>query len=491
MILANIIYIVSTWVAEQFPELDFSTVMFHIKVPLAGSNNDTFTSIIIRCLLLAPLPALIGLLFALKGASRDVIIFKIKKYTFRFPLNFWQKFFPLCCCFVLLCSVVFNGHFLGIDDYLRNQLDTSTIYENYYVSPSSANITFPAEKRNLIYIFMESMENTYSSPEYGGAEYDNFIPEMTQLQLDNTNFSVSDTLNGAFSLSGTTWTMGAMVAHTAGIPLNIPIDGNSMDAYSTFLPGACSIGDILASEGYEQVFLLGSDVVFGGRKLYMTQHGNYTLKDYNYAIEQGLIPPDYHVFWGYEDQKLYSFAKDELLRLSSSEQPFNLTLLTVDTHFIGGYVCDLCQNTYEDDQYANVISCASRQLSDFIAWIQEQPFYENTTIVISGDHPTMDSAYIETTLGDSAIDYPRTVYTVIINPANEYTLNYDRIYTTFDLYPTTLASLGVQIEGNRLALGTNLFSDTPTLAEELGIKQLDEELSKTSRYYSKYLLYSK
>lgn len=37
-----------------------------------------------------------------------------------------------------------------------------------------------------------------------------------------------------------------------------------------------------------------------------------------------------------------------------------------------------------------------------------------------------------------------------------------------DLFPTMLASLGVQIEGNRLGLGTNLFSDKKTLMKELG-----------------------
>ena len=36
-----------------------------------------------------------------------------------------------------------------------------------------------------------------------------------------------------------------------------------------------------------------------------------------------------------------------------------------------------------------------------------------------------------------------------------------------DMFPTTLASLGAVIDGDRLGLGTNLFSDKPTLAENL------------------------
>ena len=33
---------------------------------------------------------------------------------------------------------------------------------------------------------------------------------------------------------------------------------------------------------------------------------------------------------------LYEIAKDELLNLSQSGRPFNFTMLTVDTHHVGG-----------------------------------------------------------------------------------------------------------------------------------------------------------
>ena len=36
------------------------------------------------------------------------------------------------------------------------------------------------------------------------------------------------------------------------------------------------------------------------------------------------------------------------------------------------------------------------------------------------------------------------------------------------MFPTMLASIGVKIEGERLGLGTNLFSDKPTIMEENG-----------------------
>ena len=59
------------------------------------------------------------------------------------------------------------------------------------------------------------------------------------------------------------------------------------------------------------------------------------------------------------------------------------------------------------------------------------------------------------------------------------------------MFPTTLASMGIEIEGDRLGLGVNLFSDQPTLIQEYGIDQLNEELSSKSTFYNSELLYSK
>ena len=60
-----------------------------------------------------------------------------------------------------------------------------------------------------------------------------------------------------------------------------------------------------------------------------------------------------------------------------------------------------------------------------------------------------------------------------------------RNYTTFDNFPTTLAAMGVDIEGNRLGLGTNLYSAEQTLTEKVGIEQEEKELGKKSKLLNK------
>ena len=69
--------------------------------------------------------------------------------------------------------------------------------------------------------------------------------------------------------------------------------------------------------------------------------------------------------------------------------------------------------------------------------------------------------------------------------------NKNRSFSTMDMYPTILAAMGAKIEGDRLGLGTNLFSDKQTLMEELGFKTLDNELQKTSNYYNQKIINSR
>ena len=67
--------------------------------------------------------------------------------------------------------------------------------------------------------------------------------------------------------------MGAMFAHTSGLPLNISIHGNDMDTQEHFFPGITTLGDILSEAGYSQTLMIGSEATFGGRRLYFTEHG--------------------------------------------------------------------------------------------------------------------------------------------------------------------------------------------------------------------------
>lgn len=476
-VLGFILYNLGNWVLDTWGLLSIDEIIFHLKVPLEGTNSDVVLDGINACVPLAVLVLFLAifLIIGLKNKHGKCMI-------------------ALFLIAVIACGSAGKAAYkvydeLDVKEYLASQKKESHFIEQNYVDPRTTKITFPDKKRNLIYIYLESMESTFASKEDGGGMDFNCIPELTKLAEENTNFSNSDKLGGGYPAYGGTWTMAGIFSQTSGIPIKNSEQTDDVNAtlaeQSSFSSQARNLEDILADEGYNQCFMIGSDATFGGRRAYFESHGKGKTEicDYNTAKENGQIPEDYYVWWGYEDQKLFTNAQEKLTELSSKDEPFNFTMLTVDTHFEDGYVCEQCQNEFGDNQYANVMACSSRQVDAFVKWIQQQPFYENTTIVISGDHLTMDSDFCN----DVSEDYERSVYNVFINLPEDLDTSFEkthnREFATLDMFPTTLAAMGVKIEGDRLALGVNLFSDEQTLTEQYGRKGLDKELMKKSKFY--------
>lgn len=479
-LLGNLILFLTIWLSSKYDRISLDQVLFQLKTSAAGANSDIMNSAYIRVIL-----------FGILATVLEVILYQVISGKVRR----WQsirKYRNLCasqiCLYIrrrlvklsvwfFVASVLLFMIKLEVDRWITASMTNSLFIEGYYADPNEVELQFPQKKRNLIYIFLESMEFTFAEPGVAEKIVDNYIPELTQLAEENLSFG------GGLTYTGSTWTAAAMVTQTSGTMIKVPLTAENYGGEEEFVPGVVSIGEILEKEGYTQKLLIGSDGEFAERESYFTEHGNYEIIDIKALKAEGRLDEDYRVWWGFEDQKLFQFAKEELTELAESGEPFNFTMLTADTHFPDGYLCPLCENEYEE-QYANVLRCSSKQVYEFISWIQEQPFYENTTIVISGDHLTMDPAFLE----DLDENYTRKVYSCIINPAILPTAPGERKFGTFDMFPTTLAAMGVQIENNRLGLGTNLFSDRETLTEIFGFDRLDAELQKKSEFYNQQLL---
>lgn len=476
------------WLWKNLPWMDLPTIAFQMKVPLEGTEMGSFAGIILL--------DTVGSLSAAGAVTALTLLvrrWKRKKHaeTEKAVPKKSGRVFLLTSGILFAAALIALLCQLDVFGYLYRQCVKTKIYDDYYVDPAAVELSFPEKKRNLVYLYLESMELSFADAEHGGIAAENYIPKLTELSLTETDFAYGNEtgLNGVVSTTGTTWTIASLVAQTAGVPLSIPIGRNAMGkGYSSFLPGAHTLGDILRENGYRQMMIMGSDKAFSGMDVYLESHGDYEILDYYRALEEHRLPSDdYKVWWGYEDWYLFQFAKEELLSLAEGEQPFALTLMTMDTHRTDGYLCEHCPDTF-GNQYSNVIACSDTQITDFVAWLQEQDFYENTTVVIVGDHPTMDGNYIQKLPGYSE-GYQRRQYLTILNGAQEYTLTKTRKMAPMDLFPTTLAALGVEIPGDRLGLGTNLYTETPTLLEELGLETLNREFEKTSAFYNKRLLY--
>ncbi len=451
----------AAWIFYEFGPVSMESVIFQLNAPMVGTSNDYYFRFILRVIVPA---VIIGLIIAAlyvnragrKGVVATGIIF-------------------------LITGIGYFSWEMNIGTYIVHQFTSTKIYDEYYVDPKKTEITFPEKKRNLIYIYMESMEDTYKLKENGGAMDENLIPRLTELEGMHIGFA-NDKGEQMHILPNCNWTIAAMTAQTCGVPLSIPFGQNSYSRCETFLPGICNLGDILEENGYKQELLIGTEKEFAGTDHMFTQHGNYEIMDYNKIIESKYVPEDYYKWWGIEDKTLYEIAKEELTKISQSGQPFNFTMATMDTHAKNGYYCKLCKSLYST-KYGNVIACADNQICDFVDWIQQQPFYENTTIIIVGDHCSMNDEFFDNISGN----YTRTALNLIINPDVIGEVDQNRNYSSLDMFPTTLASLGVEIKGDRLGLGVNLFSEEETLLDKLGTSYLSDEILKKSKFYKKFL----
>ncbi len=467
----------SKWFIDYFGNITPEQFLFNLNSPIKGTSSDMYAEIMMSPVFSVVASIVIFLIILnfhydiflnIKNIKKRILSQKsLRRITFIFSL--------IC----LVGGVTYGVKKLSLTEVYKAYVSDSSYIKDNYVDPRTVKMSFPAKKRNLIHIYLESVENSYLSKELGGYMDENLMPELTKLSKEGIHFSESNKFGGPYQTYGSSWSVASMVNMSTGLPLKIPMGGNSYGKSGSFLPGAVSIGDILKAQGYEQTIMFGADADFGGLTTYFTTHGNFNIFDYKAAKKKKLIPQDYNVWWGFEDDKLYEYAKDEITRLSKTGKPFNFTMETADTHFPDGYLSKNASKKY-DSQYANVIAYSTKEAVKFIKWIQKQPFYKDTTIVVTGDHLSMDKKFFK----DFDKSYHRTIFNLILNSPIKTDRVHNRKFSPVDMYPTILASMGVEIEGDRLGLGTNLFSDKDTLIERDGLKTVDKGFGDKSNFFN-------
>lgn len=470
------------WGKATFGDITPDQFLVNLKSPIVGTSSDVmntafegpvFETLVSLVVFLIVLFFPYGIILNGKNNSKPL-----------FSGNFKNVTCLLLSILILAGGITFGAVKFQFKEIYHAYVSESKYIEENYVNPNEVKITIPEKKRNLIHIYLESIENSFLSKDLGGNCEQNLMPELTDLAQEGIVFSDnSGKFGGPIQTTGSGWSVASMSNMEFGVPLKIPMDGNSYGKSGHFLPGAVGIGDILHKQGYNQTIMFGADSDFGGLTAFFTEHGQYKIMDYKYIKESGKIPPDYYVWWGYEDDKLYEYAKEELLRLGAENKPFHFEMETADTHFPDGYLSPNVENKYES-QYANVISYSTAETVKFIRWIQQQDFYENTTIVLTGDHRSMDKKFFE----NFDKEYNRTIFNLFLNSAAAPQNVTNRQYAPFDFYPTILASIGITSENSRLALGTNLFSNEPTIIERDSIEVLEKELNERSNFYNDELI---
>lgn len=369
--------------------------------------------------------------------------------------------------FISVLSLAFCAYKIQIIPFLINHNTYTSLYEEEYYAPEDIDFQFPQQKRNIIILYMESMEKDYADPQLVGT---NLLLNLSHLAAENISF------DGYHQLLNQDYTIAGMVASFCAVPLRLVLK-NDYTTYNNFLRDLVCYPQILKKNGYKTYFMKGADLNFTRTGMFFETHGFDDVKgELELKSIYNLARPEYlGTSWGLKDSTLYDIAKQRLTEISKQKEPFLFTMLTLDTHGRNDtYLDKQCLSHFKDNR--DVVVCADKMAADFIDWIKQQDFYPNTTVVILGDH-------IKTGKNDL---YPqhqkRNIINIILNPAQNLPAAKSYAWTLLDIAPTILEAAGIKIPGGKFGLGRSLFSETPPLQESMG-KNLDIELMKTSKRY--------
>ncbi len=475
------------WALDMFPLSNADAVLFTL---FAGENEGAeefvISSLISKVLVpsvyyFAIVVAAMLVATSILARSKVAFLFKLGKVkcvfgglTFGQCLAQLQKgvLFPLvaiCFCHLsLLPGIVLNP---ALMELFRIPVD-SELYKNDYVHPDSVKVETQSDSmKNLIVIFLESMATNYAQ----------YTPEIVKLQKTSGDFAP-----GGLNVAGTSWTIAGITGKLCGIPLNMPMGINEYNGkLPTYLPHAKCLMNVLADKDYNQVYMQGSSGDFTQKRTFWTVHGNVAVHDIEYYKGVGKIPKDYHVFWGFDDRKLYRFAREELDSLARLEKPFALYFLTVDTHQPEGFLDDSCAAEFSADEkpFLRALRCASRQLDSFLKWAKEQSWYGNTTISVMGDHTSKILCEKANVSRSDSLHWVN----FILNSSIDRSVS-GRRYSSLDMFPTLLEAMGFRWEGRSMGLGKSLYSGDSTLLERYGQRALDSLLRERSYQYDYFLM---
>lgn len=473
--LFNLTLIYFLWLLSTSGRMSFEMFIYNLQTPV-NSDSDNFQQLYI---LLAHSCAACCTLFYIIYRSGICISLRGKKE--RRSYLYVKRAFPLL---LLSLCVGFPVYAFHLEDAYAYYHSSSEFIERNYVDPNEVTLTWPSKQQNLIYIFVESFEASYASEELGGINEKNLIPNLTSIMSEEVNFSHTDSFGGYLPMPFTGWTIAGMNTLLGGVNYHIPQEIED-DKEKVLLPELTTLNDVLKNQGYEEYFIIGSNANNYHIGPYVQKHGDAHISDLNTKKKEGALPEDYKEWWGFEDRKLYDFAREELTEIAQKDQPFMYIMATNDTHTPKGYTDKSCDIQF-DTPYENSIACTDIQLSNFLQWLKQQSFYEHTTIAVIGDHLGHEDDYFKKMKSDEQ----RRGFNMILNAQIQMDKErlHNRQFWAADLYPTVLAAMGVEIEGNRLGLGVNLFSNEATILERYGSAEVEQQLSSNSDFYNEKFL---
>ncbi|MDY0250824.1 MAG: sulfatase-like hydrolase/transferase [Pseudomonas sp.] len=351
--------------------------------------------------------------------------------------------------FLALLAIGFNPASKNIYSLVSAEFSSQTINNEEYIKVSEK---FVKEPLNLIYIYAESLEETYFDEKL----FPGLMPNLNNVRNKAIVFK------DVAQVTHSGWTIAGMVASQCGVPLFSASQGNAMSGMPQFLSGATCLGDVLSRNKYALSYLGGASLEFAGKGHFYKTHGFSSVQGREELREQ-LVDTNYTSAWGLYDDSLFSIAKQTLAKQASQNNPFALFILTLGTHHPRGHLSASCTDyNYADGDNAmlNAVHCSDALISELIDYIQSNGLDENTLIVIGSDHLAMKN-----TASGLLNQGDRKNMLIMIPPD----LPEGRVINTpssiLDVSATILPLIGFETEA--LGFGRNILNDkTPQLIEQ-------------------------
>ncbi|MDD5401026.1 MAG: phosphatidylglycerol--membrane-oligosaccharide glycerophosphotransferase [Sulfurimonas sp.] len=325
--------------------------------------------------------------------------------------------------------------------FLTMTMEQANDFYEYYKVPNDSNDS--AYKKNIIFLYAESVERTYFDTNI----FPDLMPNLSKLMREKSGTEFTNIVQ----TSGTNYTIAGTTATQCAIPLFTTSGGNSMEGIDKFYPKAVCIGDVLKKENYYLSMLQGSSVKFSGIDKFYKTHGFDSVVGRDELLKK-VKNKRYINGWGLYDDTLLDIAYKEFENLSSSKDKFALFMHTLDTHHPNGHLSNSCsKDLYMDgsNEILNTVKCADILISNFIKKVKNSKYAENTIIVVTSDHLAMRNTASDE-LGKSQ---NRRNFFVVFDPSSSEYKSVDKIGTPFDVASTVLSFLNINTD---LGLGRNL-----------------------------------
>lgn len=330
--------------------------------------------------------------------------------------------------------------------------DLERLKGNDYV-PFNKHKTFGvAKNRNVFVIQVESLQNFVINRDINGQE---ITPNLNKILKDSAYFNNVYQQIGAGNTSDAEWIM-----HTGLYPEGMDPTVNSLkDSEVASLPR------MLSTEGYGTATFHADDISYWNRnKLYPALGFDHT-----YTSDD--IPEQQIIGFGPADEVTFRFAESQIQSLLRQFNRVYANIITLTSHTPFKMPDDYkylelptkFNDTYVGD-YLQSVRYTDRQIGQFVANLKRLGLYDNSVILIYGDHSGLhgkpvteeDQVLLEDLLGHPYNLNDRFIVPVLFTAPGIFdNEQITHLGGQTDLMPTLLNLLG--IEPTSQLIGHNLF----------------------------------